>query len=186
VTLRDLPNLISLLRMVLVIPVVYLMEQREFGLALILFAIAGISDGLDGYLAKRNNWASRLGSILDPLADKLLLVSAYLVLAWLGELPVWLVIAVLVRDVIIILGVVVYHYLIGQFEMVPSWISKLNTFFQIMLVLVIVFSLGVYTLPAILIDALVIVVIVTTLTSGIDYIWVWARRAAYAEKRKQQ
>ncbi|NOZ52606.1 MAG: CDP-alcohol phosphatidyltransferase family protein [Gammaproteobacteria bacterium] len=185
-TLRDLPNLISLLRMVLVIPVVYLMEQREFGLALILFAIAGISDGLDGYLAKRNNWASRLGSILDPLADKLLLVSAYLVLAWLGELPVWLVIAVLVRDVIIILGVVVYHYLIGQFEMVPSWISKLNTFFQIMLVLVIVFSLGVYTLPAILIDALVIVVIVTTLTSGIDYIWVWARRAAYAEKRKQQ
>ena len=184
-TLRDLPNLISVLRIVLVIPIVYLLVQRQFGLALVLFAVAGISDGLDGYLAKRYNWSSRLGSILDPLADKLLLVSAFLALAWVGEIPLWLVIAIMARDVIIILGGIIYHYLIGQFEMVPTWISKLNTVFQIVLVLAIVFSLGVYTLSPAMINGLVIMVTITTLISGLDYIWVWGRRATLASKQER-
>jgi len=185
VTLRDLPNFISVLRIVLVIPIVYLLVQRQFASALILFAVAGVSDGLDGYLAKRNNWASRLGSILDPLADKLLLVSAYLALVWIEEIPLWLVMTIMVRDIIIIIGGVVYHYLIGQFEMVPSWISKLNTVFQIVLVLVVVFSLGVYAVPPMMIDSLIIIVAITTFTSGIDYIWVWGRRATMTSKQER-
>ena len=83
---RDIPNIISIIRIVLVLPFIVLMLRQEFTLALILFFTAGISDGIDGYLAKRNHWTSRLGSILDPLADKLLLVSSFVTLAWLSIL----------------------------------------------------------------------------------------------------
>ena len=182
-TRRDIPNVISIIRITLVVPVVYLLMEREFSYALILFFIAGISDGLDGYLAKRNNWETRLGSILDPVADKLLLVSSYLVLGWLNDIPGWLVVAVIVRDVIIVAGGIAYHFLIGEFDMVPSWISKTNTFFQILLVLVVVFSLGAFSLPELLIESVVVIVTITTLLSGINYIWVWGRRAANSTRK---
>jgi len=178
VTPRDIPNIISLLRIGLVIPVVYLLLERQFSYALVLFFIAGLSDGLDGYLAKRNNWITRLGSILDPLADKLLLVFSYLALGWLGEIPMWLVIGVMVRDVIIVVGAIAYHELIGKYDMTPTWMSKTNTFFQILLILVVVFSLGAYSLPVLFIEALIYIVAITTLVSGINYVWVWGRRAA--------
>jgi len=162
VTRRDIPNVISLLRIALVIPIVYLLISREFSDALVLFFIAGISDALDGFLA---------------LADKLLLVFSYLILGWLQYLPMWLVIVVMARDVIIIVGAIAYHELIGQYEMEPSWLSKLNTFFQILLILSLVFSLGAYTLPNWWNENLIYVVAATTLISGINYIWVWGRRA---------
>jgi cardiolipin synthase len=177
VTLRDIPNIISLLRIALVIPVVYLLIQRQFSYALVLFFIAGISDGLDGYLAKRNNWTTRLGSILDPLADKLLLVFSYFALGWLGEIPMWLVAAVVIRDLVIIVGAIAYHELIGIYDMTPTWMSKTNTFFQIVLVLAVVFSSGAYRLPEMVIDGLIITVAVTTVGSGINYVWVWGHRA---------
>jgi len=178
---RDIPNIISLLRIALVIPVVYFILEREFSFALVLFFVAGISDALDGYLAKRNNWISRLGSILDPLADKLLLVFSYLALGWLHEIPMWLVIAVMIRDVVIVVGAIAYHELIGEYDMMPTWMSKTNTFFQIMLVFTVVFSLGAYTLPPLLIKVLVYTVAATTLISGINYVWVWGRRAVAAK-----
>lgn len=177
-TPRDIPNIISLLRIALVIPVVYLLLERQFSYALVLFFVAGLSDGLDGYLAKRNQWITRLGSILDPLADKLLLVFSYLALGWLGEIPMWLVIAVMVRDVIIVVGAIAYHELIGKYDMTPTWMSKTNTFFQILLILVVVFSLGAYALPELLIEVLIYIVAITTLISGSNYVWVWGKRAA--------
>jgi len=180
VTLRDIPNIISLLRIALVIPIIYLLIQREFSYALVLFFIAGISDGLDGYLAKRNNWTSRLGSILDPLADKLLLVFSYFALGWLGEIPLWLVAAVVIRDIIIIVGAIAYHEIIGEYDMTPTWMSKTNTFFQIVLVLIVVFSSGAYRLPEMVIQGLVIIVAFTTVASGVNYVWVWGRRAIKA------
>lgn len=183
-TLRDLPNIISLLRIALVIPVVYLLIQRQFSYALILFFIAGISDGLDGYLAKRNGWVTRLGSILDPLADKLLLVFSYFTLGWLGEIPMWLFVLVVIRDLIIVVGAIAYHELIGIYDMTPTWVSKANTFFQIVLILVVVFSLGVYTLPGIALEALVMIVAITTVASGANYVWVWGRRAIQEHKEK--
>ncbi|HEY5603595.1 MAG TPA: CDP-alcohol phosphatidyltransferase family protein [Gammaproteobacteria bacterium] len=181
-TPRDIPNIISLLRIALVIPVVYFLLEREFSYALVLFFVAGFSDALDGYLATRNNWTSRLGSILDPLADKLLLVFSYLALGWLHEIPMWLVIAVMFRDVVIVVGAIAYHELIGEYDMMPTWMSKTNTFFQIMLVLAVVFSLGAYSLPGWLINTLIFTVAVTTLVSGINYVWVWGRRAMVAKR----
>lgn len=179
-TRADIPNIISVLRIGLVLPVVVALLHREFVLALLLYTVAGVSDGIDGYIAKRYRYISRLGSILDPLADKLLLVSTYVALTWLGLLPQWLVIAVVVRDLLILAGAVSYHMLIGEYEMAPTLVSKLNTLAQIVLGLAAVFSAGVYGLPAALLGGLVWLVLVTTLVSGADYVWTWGSRACRA------
>jgi cardiolipin synthase len=181
---RHIPNAISILRIVLVLPFIALMLKREFGWALVLFFVAGISDGIDGYLAKRNNWVSRLGSILDPLADKLLLVSSFITLGWLAVIPMWLVVAVLTRDLIIISGAVAFHLVVGRYEMQPTIISKLNTFFQIMLVLSMVFSKGLYPLPPMALQGLVYIVLATTILSGGDYIYTWGKKTYHAKNRQ--
>lgn len=179
-TRADIPNIISVLRIGLVLPVVAALVHQEFMLALLLYTVAGVSDGIDGYIAKRFNCTSRLGSILDPLADKLLLVSTYLALAWLELLPLWLVAAVVGRDILILAGAASYHLMIGEYEMAPTLISKINTFAQISLGLAAVFSAGVYLLPPALIDGMIWLVLATTLFSGIDYVWTWGVRACQA------
>ena len=89
-SLRWLPNAICVARIVLIAPVIYALLHAEYVWTLALFGAAGVSDGLDGWLAKTFGWTSRLGKILDPIADKLLLVSAFLTLAWTGLAPLWL------------------------------------------------------------------------------------------------
>lgn len=181
--LRDIPNIISLFRIFLVLPVVWLLHDKEYSLALMLFFIAGISDGIDGYLAKRNHWQSRLGSILDPLADKLLLISTYMTLAWLGNIPMWLVFFVLLRDLVIITGAVAYHIKFGEYEMTPTVVSKINTFCQILMVLAVMFSYGLYTLPGRTLEYMTYAVLATTILSGADYVWVWGQKALHALKQ---
>jgi len=178
----DIPNAITIIRVVLVAPVVWLLLERQFQFALLLFTIAGISDGLDGYLAKRNAWQSRLGSILDPLADKLLLVGSYIALAWLSLIPMWLLAAIIARDLVIVVGGVAYHYFIGRFELEPSWISKTNTFLQIVLVVVIVASEGFFKLPSVVIDGLIYAVLATVLISGIGYVIHWGKRSIQSKR----
>ena len=173
----DIPNIITLFRFLLVPPVVLLLLDERFGLALLLFGVAGFSDALDGYLAKRFNWSSRLGALLDPLADKLLLVSSFITLGWLNQIPLWLVGVVILRDLVIVSGALVYHYRIERLEAEPSMVSKLNTFTQILLVLAVMFSAAVQALPYLWMDVLLYSVLVTTLWSGIDYVWRWSRRA---------
>lgn len=180
---QDIPNLITIARIILVLPVVLLLLDENYLGALILFFIAGVSDAVDGYLAKQYGWSSRLGTILDPLADKLLLVCSYAALAWIDQLPVMLLVFVLARDFIIVAGALAYHKFIGQYEMEPTWISKINTFFQILLPLVILFHNGVWSLDWDLIKYMIYIVFFTTVLSGIDYVLIWGRRA-YNECRK--
>lgn len=174
---RDIPNLISFLRILLSVPVVWLLFEREFAAALTLFAIAGISDGLDGFLAKHYGWESRLGGMLDPLADKALLMSSFLVLGALGLVPVWLVILVIFRDLVIIGGALYYHFSVEELQADPSLVSKLNTLLQILLVILVVTDAGPYPLPAVLISVLVWSTLATTVASGVGYVWVWSRKA---------
>ena len=173
----DIPNIITVFRFLLVPPVVLLLLEGRFGLALLMFGVAGFSDGLDGYLAKRFNWSSRLGALMDPLADKLLLVSSFITLGWLNQIPLWLVGVVILRDLVIISGALVYHFRIERLEAEPTKLSKLNTVAQILLVLAVMFSAAVQTLPYLWMDVLLYSVLVTTLWSGIDYVWRWSRRA---------
>jgi cardiolipin synthase len=177
VKLRHIPNILTAFRFLLVPPVVVLMLKDEFMPALVLFAVAGFSDAVDGFLARRYHWTSRIGGLMDPLADKLLMVSSYLTLGWLGLIPVWLVALVILRDLVIVTGAVIYNARIEQVEATPSVVSKLNTLAQILLVLSVLFSQAVAALPGWWIDALIYSVLVTIVWSGAGYVWTWGRRA---------
>lgn len=174
---RDIPNAITVVRLLLVPPIVLCLLGGRYDLALILFVVAGVSDALDGFLAKRFGWTSRLGGLLDPIADKLLLVSCYLALTWQGLLPLWLTALVIARDLVILAGATLYHTLIERLEAAPSVISKLNTLSQLLLVMAVLFNYGAQPLPAGWLDVLLYAVLATTVLSGADYVWTWGWRA---------
>lgn len=176
--LSSIPNIISTLRILLVPPVVWSMLEQRWGLALPLFLIAGLSDGLDGFLARRYHWTSRLGAILDPIGDKLLMVSSYLVLGWQGALPWWLVGLVILRDVVIMTGTVMYRVLIGEVVFEPILLSKINTVCQILLITVALIVLAGFDMLTGFQNLLVYIVLLTTVSSGVAYVVLWARRAA--------
>jgi len=177
---KDIPNLISITRILLTVPVVLALLNCSFDWALLLFVLAGISDGVDGFLAKQFHWQSRLGSLLDPLADKLLLVSSSLCLAWLGLLPLWLVVAVMLRDLIIVTGATLWNFRIDRLQAEPTIVSKINTFVQILLVLSVLVQQALDILPVGVVSALVWITLATTVSSGIDYVWTWSKRAREA------
>ncbi len=168
--------------MVLVLPIVMALANKGYGLALLLIVIASVTDALDGFLARRFDWTSRLGSILDPLADKLLLMATYPILGWFGHIPIWLVALVLFRDVIIISGATIYHYRVGVFELDPTLISKINTVFQIVLAIAVIADLYGISLPITVIDLLIGIVLFTTMASGTHYIWHWSSFAVAQQK----
>lgn len=179
---RHIPNIISVCRILLVYPVISSMLEKRFDWALTLFVIAGVSDALDGFLAKHFHWQSRLGSYIDPLADKLLLVSSYIVLSFMGLLPFWLMATVVLRDLVIFTGAVLYYFLLRPFEGQPLLISKVNTLLQLFLVFIILLHHGFVPLPAGLITGLTAVVFLTTLVSGAMYVYVWGS-SYYRETR---
>lgn len=181
--LRFLPNLITGLRILLILPFLWLLLRGSHGAALMLFVLAGVSDALDGFLAKRYGWRSRLGAILDPAADKLLMLCTYLALGWLAALPWWLVAMVLLRDGIIVAGALAYYRLFGVYEMEPMLVSKLNTALQIALVLAVLWASWHGGVAPALLHWLIYLVGLTTLASGSAYVWVWSRRAL-AERDK--
>lgn len=169
------------MRILLVAPTVYFLLSRDYTTALWLFFIAGVSDGVDGLLARRYHWQSRLGAILDPIGDKLLLVSCYLVLGWLGHLPGLLVLVVLLRDVVIVTGAILYHLLIEEVPIQPVMISKINTVMQIALVVVVILALSKLDVAAYvsswMLESLIWLVYATTVASGLVYIGAWGQRA---------
>ena len=176
-SLNWIPNAISTLRIALVIPVLLLILRGEYGWALLLFWVAGFSDGIDGYLATRFNWESRTGALLDPIADKLLVAGMFITLTYTQHIPVWLTAIVLFRDIVIFGGAVAYNYLIRPVEGEPTVISKINTLMQL-LFLLFVLSRAAFGWPAeISLTVLGAATFVTVVVSGIDYVVQWADRA---------
>ncbi|MFQ5610366.1 MAG: CDP-alcohol phosphatidyltransferase family protein [Woeseiaceae bacterium] len=176
-SLKWLPNAISMLRIALVVPVLWLILDDEFAWALLLFWIAGFSDGIDGYLATRFNWQTRLGALLDPIADKLLVAGMFITLTYTGHIPVWLATAVIFRDVVIIGGAVTYNYLIRPVPGEPTRVSKLNTVLELLLLLF-VLSRAAFGWPdEITLTVLGAATFVTVFVSGIDYVIQWSIRA---------
>ncbi len=178
-----LPNAICIGRIVLVLPSVIALLVGRYELTLLLFGVAAVSDALDGWLAKTFGWTSRLGKILDPIADKLLLVCVFLTLAWLGRVPLWLAVAVVVRDLLIVGGAAAYHFLIGYIEGHPTPISKLNTLLQLSFVLAVIADAAWPTVPYALLVGLGAATFVTTVVSGLDYVLTYAREAMRASRR---
>ncbi len=182
---RDIPNLICIVRILLVFPIVAALLTERFGWALSLFVIAGLSDGLDGYLAKHYGWATRLGSLLDPLADKLLQISVAVACGWLGLIPAWLVVLVIIRDAVIVTGAIIYHNKFGPFNGEPLISSKLNTVMQLGLLTIVMVSQAILPVGKTVIDALIFFVVVTTLWSGTSYVYEWGRRAKEQQGERQ-
>ncbi|WP_006787057.1 CDP-alcohol phosphatidyltransferase family protein [Thiorhodospira sibirica] len=179
-----LPNVITIARIALALPIVWSLWQGQYALVLLLLFIAGLSDALDGWLARRYGWQSPLGAYLDPLADKVLMVATYFTVALTGLLPWWLVLAVVVRDLVIVAGAIGYRGVTKQLEMQPLLISKLNTFMQIVLVLSVIINAGVYPLPPLLLHSLIGIVLFTTLSSGAAYVWLWSRKTVVYRRKK--
>lgn len=175
--MRHLPNLICLARIALIWPVVLALEEARYGLALALFAAAAVSDGLDGYLAKRFNWTSDLGRVLDPLADKLLLVVVFVTATWLGLVPWWLTAAAVARDVMIGLGALVYRLWFGPLHGRPTLVSKANTALQIAYLIGVIVAAAYGFPPEELLLALAFATLGTTVFSGVDYVFAFTRRA---------
>jgi cardiolipin synthase len=174
---RHLPNIICVLRIALVWPIAAALADREYLMALALFTVAGLSDGIDGYLAKRFNWTSELGKYLDPLADKLLLVTVFVETAWLGLAPWWLTSAVVARDVLIVLGAMTYRLWIGPLRGRPTLSSKLNTALQLLYLMALLVNAAISFPPHEVMDALAVLVFITTVFSGLNYMAVFTRRA---------
>lgn len=177
-SLRLLPNALTGFRMLSVGPIVYLLLTGRYRGALVLALFAGLSDLLDGYLARRFGWMTHFGGVLDPLTDKVLLVSTTLTLAWLGHLPWWLVGLIVLRDVVIVSGGIYYHLRVARIIAAePTVLSKWNTLAQITLVVAVVMSLAFPSLGGPWVDPLIAVVVATTLASGIQYVAIWSSRA---------
>ena len=171
----SIPNIITLGRILLVPLIVWAIGAQQMQLAFYMFVIAGVSDAVDGLLAKRFNMASELGAILDPLADKALLVSIYVALGIWGAIPVWLVILVVSRDIMIVGAVIISWLLDKPIPMKPSMVSKLNTVAQVAFAAVVLASLG-FRFKASPYDQLLIgAVTLLTLISVSLYLVDWAR-----------
>ncbi len=180
--LSYLPNGITLLRILLVVPIVWLLWQRRYPEALLLMAIAGASDAVDGLLARRFDWGTEFGALVDPLADKVMVVAVFVTLTLQGVIPLWLAAVVVGRDAVILAGAGVYRLWFHEISMSPTFISKANTALQIVVLLLVLFGLGDFGAPSELALRLVdpwclYMVAVLSVASGVDYVVTWSLKA---------
>lgn len=172
-----IPNAICVLRILLIVPFVSALYSGSYTTALILIVVAGLSDGLDGLLARTFNWRTRLGSLLDPAADKLLVMSAFLSLTRLDLVPAGLTAIVILRDVVIVSGALAYQRVAGHLTGEPTLISKLNTVCQLAF-LVLTITHAQWEQPgAFWLTLLGGLVVFTSVTSGLRYVLIWSGRA---------
>ncbi len=172
-----IPNAICIFRMILVIPIVFYLINKQFQSSLILIAIAGISDFFDGFLARKNDWRSDLGAELDPAADKILLLSLFISLYIMQLIPFWLMAVVIMRDLMIAFGLFLYNFFIERPKSNPSFISKLNTFIQIFFILFLIASQILIVPFEVLSLILGAIVLVTSILSCMDYWITWSMKA---------
>ena len=178
--MKHLPNTITVLRILCVPILVVSVLRGDYAAALICIVAMGASDALDGFLAKTYGWCSYLGEQMDPLADMVLLVSAFVSLAIVGLLPIWLVALVALRDFLLV-GFSVTQLLSGGLSVRPVWMSKINTFFQIVLVIS-VLAQQLWPVPGGLIPMLIYATTFTVIASGVIYLRVFLARTRWSDR----
>jgi len=172
-----IPNLLTLARIGLVPWLVVLLQKQQFTLSLLVFIVAGLTDALDGFIAKRFNAETYLGSLLDPLADKGLLVSSYIMLSVMELIPFWLMVTVVFRDVIIVGGYLLMVLFFGSVKMEPLMVSKVNTFAQIAYIILVLGALSVQYDFSSIQPFFNYAVLLTSVISGLAYVYIWAVKA---------
>jgi cardiolipin synthase len=176
--LRHLPNLICVGRIALLWPILASLATHDYGWAAVCFAVAGVSDLLDGWLAKRFGWSSELGKWLDPIADKCLIIAVFVAAAWAGLVPRWLTAVVVARDVMIALGALTYLAWLGPLQGHPTVSSKLNTLVQLAYLLGVLMYMAIRFPPVLLLEVGATVTLIATVLSGLGYVIEYSRRAA--------
>jgi cardiolipin synthase len=177
----NLPNLITIGRILLVPVVVWAIASRQMQIAFLVFLVAGVSDAVDGFLAKRFGMKSELGAHLDPLADKVLIVSIYIALGITDAIPRWLVILVVSRDILIVGGVMMALFLGKPMKVKPVLVSKLNTVAQIVFACLVLGSLAFRFESALAQDVIMAIVAALTLASIGFYVREWVLHMSAAE-----
>ncbi len=177
----NIPNTLTLGRILLVPLLVWLIIDQEMFAAFLVFLLAGLSDAADGFLAKRFGWHTELGAYLDPIADKALLVTIYVTLGLAGHLPVWLVIAVVSRDILIVGAVLLAWMMSRPITVKPLLVSKVNTCLQIALAGVVLGRLGLGLGLDNLVWLLIWMTGTFTIISAGAYFWAWLRHMASYE-----
>lgn len=182
-SLKQIPNIITVMRIILIAPFLYAMLNDQYSMAFYIFLVAGLSDGIDGFLARHFQWTTQFGVFMDPLADKLLMMSSFIVLAWFGKLPLWLFVIVILRDVVIMSGIAGIFYVRGNVDFEPSMISKINTGLQVLLIGLLLFELAFHAVAAYLLEGVMYCVAVMTLLSLMGYVWDGLRQAFFSNDR---
>lgn len=186
-SLRHLPNALSILRILLTIPVAWLLARNQYALTFLVFGFAALTDALDGGLAKHFGWTSELGKLLDPIGDKLLLMTVFITLTVQGHVPLWLTATAVARDLVIIVGAIVYRVWLGPIKgSRPTTISKINTLCQIVYLLAVIESIALAALPSLVALVMGALVFMTTVISGLDYVITYSRRAYQVYRARQQ
>jgi cardiolipin synthase (CMP-forming) len=179
----NLANLLTLARLLCVAPLVWLVRGGDYHAAALVFVAAALTDAADGYVAKRYNQITPLGAVLDPVADKLLMDSLFLTLAFGGHLPAWLALLVIGRDLLMVFGTLTLRLLAGRFRVEPLLVGKLSTFFQIVLGGTVLLGLSVvpgllaWVQPLLLVTAGLVVASALSYVQAASRIWALARVA---------
>lgn len=173
----NLPNIISVLRLVAVPGVAWLILQQRWEAACWLFLAAAVSDGIDGLLARWLNQMTQLGAALDTIADKALGVVTLVMLTQAGAIPLWVTLAILLRDSIIVLGALSYRGLAGHLDIHPTWLGKTHMFAEFVLLTVVLAGLGGLLAVDAWLTSLFVSVFVIAVISGVQYVWIWGAKA---------
>jgi cardiolipin synthase len=172
-----LPNVITLARLALIPVVGYALATHAYRVALPIFLLAALSDAADGYIARRFAMTSRLGATLDPIADKLNMLAATIVLAWQELMPMWLAALIIGRDVVIVAGAIAYRTALGHLDIAPTRLSKLNTVIEFALLLVVMASAAHWIDAGDMLSFAFAITGASVVASGAQYVWLWGRKA---------
>jgi cardiolipin synthase (CMP-forming) len=183
--MRYLPNSLTLLRLLLALPLGVFIVREQYTTALLIGIVAGVSDALDGVIARHLNATSRFGAALDPIADKVLITVTFLCLANVQLVPWYLAIAVIARDLIIVAGAACYHKFIGPFEFAASNLSKSNMIVQIGYCVLVLLSQVIDSIPAEITLFGTAAVLFLAAASGFDYVMSWTIKAIESRKAKE-
>jgi len=180
--LLNAPNMLTLARIIMTPIIVYMVLSNQPWLALALMVIAGITDMLDGAIARYFNMRTTVGAYLDPLADKIMLISLFVTLFIVGQVPLFVFLAIIFRDLIIVLGAITYEIVTHRLTMQPSFISKATTFIQIVYVALLLLNMAI-AIPVILLQIAMWLTFSLTCASGLHYLISWTSKAAKQETK---
>ena len=176
--LKYIPNILTIFRLILIGPYLYYLSIHQYVYTFYLFIFAGMTDALDGWMARQFHWQTPLGALIDPLADKLLVASSFISLALLNQLPWWLVILVFMRDFTISCGFLAWYWCITrQFNCIPTMLSKINTTLQLLLVTLCIYQLAFYPINKLAFYSVMLLTTITTAITYINYVWSWGKKA---------